>query len=64
MQWDINFSLLLLLDFTHKILQFLNWQRSKKEGMSAYSKIQEQEFAREKDGYTSKTPKRSGYFLF
>ena len=25
----------------------------KKEGMSAYSKIQEQEFAREKDGYTS-----------
>ena len=27
--------------------------RYKKEGMSAYSKIQEQEFAREKDGYTS-----------
>ena len=28
-------------------------QKYKKEGMSAYSKIQEQEFAREKDGYTS-----------
>ena len=28
-------------------------EKYKKEGMSAYSKIQQQEFAREKDGYTS-----------
>ena len=28
-------------------------EKYKNEGMSAYSKIQEQEFAREKDGYTS-----------
>ncbi|MDA9753418.1 isocitrate lyase [Candidatus Pelagibacter sp.] len=28
-------------------------EKYKKEGMSAYSKIQDQEFAREKDGYTS-----------
>ena len=28
-------------------------QKYKKEGMTAYSRIQEQEFAREKDGYTS-----------
>ena len=28
-------------------------EKYKKEGMSAYSRIQQQEFAREKDGYTS-----------
>ena len=28
-------------------------KKYKKEGMSAYSRIQQQEFAREKDGYTS-----------
>ena len=28
-------------------------EKYKKEGMTAYSKIQQQEFAREKDGYTS-----------
>ena len=27
--------------------------RYRKEGMAAYSRIQQQEFAREKDGYTS-----------
>ena len=53
-RWDINFSLLLLQDFILKILQFLNLQKNiKTEGMTAYSKIQELEFAREKDGYTS-----------
>ena len=38
----------------HKILQFLNLLKNiKLEGMTAYSKIQELEFTREKDGYTS-----------
>jgi len=35
-------------------LQFLSLaEKYKKEGMTAYSRIQEQEFLREKDGYTS-----------
>ena len=29
------------------------WEKYKSKGMSAYSEIQENEFAREKDGYTS-----------
>ena len=53
-KWVISFSLLHLQDFILKTLQSLNLQKKyKTEGMTAYSKIQELEFAREKDGYTS-----------
>ena len=38
---------------TQNIAIFELAEKYRKEGMSAYSRIQEQEFAREKDGYTS-----------
>ena len=38
---------------TQNIAIFELAEKYKKEGMTAYSKIQQQEFAREKDGYTS-----------
>ena len=49
-----KFQFITLAGFhTQNIAIFELAQKYKKEGMSAYSKIQEQEFAREKDGYTS-----------
>ena len=39
--------------YTQNIAIFELAEKYKTEGMSAYSKIQQQEFAREKDGYTS-----------
>ena len=60
-----KFQFITLAGFhTQNIAIFELAEKYKKEGMSAYSKIQEQEFEREKDGYTSETPKRSWYFLF
>ena len=38
---------------TQNIAIFELAEKYKKEGMAAYSRIQEQEFSREKDGYTS-----------
>ncbi len=49
-----KFQFITLAGFhTQNIAIFELAQKYKKEGMSAYSKIQQQEFAREKDGYTS-----------
>ena len=49
-----KFQFITLAGFhTQNIAIFELAEKYKKEGMSAYSKIQEQEFAREKDGYTS-----------
>ena len=53
-RWAISFSLLHLQGFhTQNIAIFELAEKYKTEGMTAYSKIQELEFAREKDGYTS-----------
>ena len=49
-----KFQFITLAGFhTQNIAIFELAEKYKTEGMSAYSKIQEQEFAREKDGYTS-----------
>ena len=49
-----KFQFITLAGFhTQNIAIFELAQKYKKEGMTAYSKIQQQEFAREKDGYTS-----------
>ena len=49
-----KFQFITLAGFhTQNIAIFELAEKYKKEGMSAYSRIQEQEFAREKDGYTS-----------
>ena len=49
-----KFQFITLAGFhTQNIAVFELAEKYKKEGMSAYSKIQELEFAREKDGYTS-----------
>ena len=49
-----KFQFITLAGFhTQNIAVFELAEKYKKEGMSAYSKIQEKEFAREKDGYTS-----------
>tara|TARA_Y100000590_G_scaffold215070_1_gene243762 strand:- start:1152 stop:2426 length:1275 start_codon:yes stop_codon:yes gene_type:complete len=49
-----KFQFITLAGFhTQNIAIFELAEKYKKHGMSAYSKIQEQEFAREKDGYTS-----------
>ena len=49
-----KFQFITLAGFhTQNIAIFELAEKYKKEGMAAYSKIQEQEFAREKDGYTS-----------
>ena len=49
-----KFQFITLAGFhTQNIAIFELAEKYRKEGMSAYSKIQEQEFAREKDGYTS-----------
>ena len=49
-----KFQFITLAGFhTQNIAIFELAQKYKNEGMTAYSKIQEQEFAREKDGYTS-----------
>ena len=49
-----KFQFITLAGFhTQNIAVFELAEKYKKEGMTAYSKIQEQEFAREKDGYTS-----------
>ena len=51
---QLVFQFITLAGFhTQNIAIFELAQKYKKEGMSAYSKIQQQEFAREKDGYTS-----------
>ena len=49
-----KFQFITLAGFhTQNIAIFELAEKYKKEGMAAYSRIQEQEFAREKDGYTS-----------
>ena len=49
-----KFQFITLAGFhTQNIAIFELAEKYKKEGMSAYSRIQQQEFAREKDGYTS-----------
>ena len=49
-----KFQFITLAGFhTQNIAIFELAEKYKKEGMTAYSKIQQQEFAREKDGYTS-----------
>ena len=49
-----KFQFITLAGFhTQNIAIFELAEKYKKEGMTAYSRIQEQEFAREKDGYTS-----------
>ena len=48
---NLNFSVLLEKKYGEHI--GIADEKYKNEGMSAYSKIQEKEFAREKDGYTS-----------
>ena len=49
-----KFQFITLAGFhTQNIAIFELAEKYKKEGMSAYSKIQQLEFAREKDGYTS-----------
>ena len=49
-----KFQFITLAGFhTQNIAIFELAEKYKKEGMAAYSKIQQQEFAREKDGYTS-----------
>ena len=49
-----KFQFITLAGFhTQNIAVFELAENYRKEGMSAYSKIQEQEFSREKDGYTS-----------
>ena len=53
-KWVINFQFITLAGFhTQNIAIFELAEKYKKEGMTAYSRIQQQEFAREKDGYTS-----------
>ena len=49
----ISKALFLLKNFSFKKNYFIKRINNKTEGMTAYSKIQELEFAREKDGYTS-----------
>ena len=52
-----KFQFITLAGFhTQNIAIFELAEKYKKEGMTAYSKIQQQEFAREKDGYTSVKP--------
>ena len=49
-----KFQFITLAGFhTQNIAIFELAEKYKKEGMSAYSRIQQHEFAREKDGYTS-----------
>ena len=49
-----KFQFITLAGFhTQNIAIFELAEKYKAEGMTAYSKIQEREFAREKDGYTS-----------
>ena len=49
-----KFQFITLAGFhTQNIAIFELAEKYKSEGMTAYSKIQQQEFAREKDGYTS-----------
>ena len=49
-----KFQFITLAGFhTQNIAVFELAEKYKKEGMTAYSRIQQQEFAREKDGYTS-----------
>ena len=49
-----KFQFITLAGFhTQNIAVFELAEKYKKEGMTAYSKIQQQELAREKDGYTS-----------
>ena len=49
-----KFQFITLAGFhTQNIAIFELAEKYKKEGMTAYSRIQQQEFAREKDGYTS-----------
>ena len=51
---NVKFQFITLAGFhTQNIAIFELAEKYKKEGMSAYSRIQQQEFAREKDGYTS-----------
>ena len=61
-----KFQFITLAGFhTQNIAIFELAEKYKAEGMTAYSKIQEREFAREKDGYTSvQTSKRSRNFIF
>ena len=61
-----KFQFITLAGFhTQNIAIFELAEKYKKEGMTAYSRIQQQEFAREKDGYTSVKHQREGwYFLF
>ena len=48
-----KFQFITLAGFhTQNIAIFELAEKYKKEGMTAYSRIQQQEFAREKDGYT------------
>jgi isocitrate lyase len=49
-----KFQFITLAGFhTQNIAIFELAEKYKKEGMAAYSRIQQQEFSREKDGYTS-----------
>ena len=49
-----KFQFITLAGFhTQNIAIFELAEKYKKEGMTAYSRIQEKEFSREKDGYTS-----------
>ena len=61
-----KFQFITLAGFhTQNIAIFELAEKYKTEGMTAYSKIQELEFAREKDGYTSVKHQRevgTGYF--
>ena len=53
-QMGYKFQFITLAGFhTQNIAIFELAEKYKKEGMTAYSRIQQQEFAREKDGYTS-----------
>ena len=52
-KWAISFNLLHLAGFhLNNYATFKLAQEYKKDGMAAYSELQEAEFAAEKDGYT------------